>query len=206
MLKLFYSPGAVALASHIALEESGLDYETVRISFGDNEQKAPEYLKINPKGRVPSLVTDRGILTETPAILVYISQLCPEKNLAPLDDSFAFAEAQSFNNYLCSTVHVAHAHGGRGHRWADQETSFADMKQKVPQTMTECFELIEDEMVKGPWVLGDVFSVCDMYLYTVARWLTGDQVDIRKFDKVAAISDTIEARPATARTIETHFA
>ena len=72
MLKLFYSPGAVALASHIALEESGLDYETVRISFGDNEQRAPEYLKINPKGRVPSLVTDRGILTETPAILVYI--------------------------------------------------------------------------------------------------------------------------------------
>lgn len=206
MLKLFYSPGSVALATHIALEESGLDYETVRISFGDDEQKAPEYLKINPKGRVPALVTDRGILTETPAILVYISQLCPDKSLAPIDDPYAFAETQSFNNYLCSTVHVAHAHGGRGHRWADQETSFADMKQKVTQTMTECFELIEGELVKGPWVLGDAFSICDMYLYTVARWLTGDQVDIRKFNKVAAISDAIEARPAAAKAIETHFA
>lgn len=205
MLKLFYSPGSVALASHIALEESGLNYDTVRINFGDDEQKAPKYLKINPKARVPSLVTDRGILTETPAILVYISQLSPEKNLTPIDDPYAFAEAQSFNNYLGSTVHVAHAHGGRGSRWADQETSFADMKQKLTQTMTECFELIEVELVKGPWTLGDTFSICDMYLYTVARWLTADQVDIRQFDKVASIFDEIEARPATARAIEMHF-
>ena len=122
MIKLYYSPGSCALASHIALEEAGADYEAVRIDFGLDEQKKPDFLAINPKGRVPALVSDKGILTETPAILVFISQTYPASSLAPVNDPWALAQAQSFNNYLCATVHVAHAHGGRGHRWADKET------------------------------------------------------------------------------------
>jgi glutathione S-transferase len=74
MMKLYYATGTCALASHIALEEAGAEYSTVKISFATNEQRSPEYLAINPKGRVPSLVTDRGILTETPAMLAYIAQ------------------------------------------------------------------------------------------------------------------------------------
>ena len=81
MLKLFYSPGSCALASHIALEESGAAYETRRIDFGSAEQTTPEYLAINPKGRVPALVTERGILTESPAILLYIAQSFPAAHL-----------------------------------------------------------------------------------------------------------------------------
>ena len=119
MLKLYYAPSTCALASHIALEEAGATYETVRLSFKTEDQKKPEYLKINPKARVPSLVTDRGIITETPAILIYIAQTFPAAKLAPLDDPFALARVQAFNSYLCSTVHVAHAHRMRGYRWAD---------------------------------------------------------------------------------------
>ena len=119
MEKLYYSPGSCALASHIALEEAGADYETVRVDFGAEEQRKPEYLAINPKGRVPALITEKGILTETPAILLFIAQSHPEAGLAPLDDAFDLARLQAFNSYLCSTVHVAHAHRGRGHRWAD---------------------------------------------------------------------------------------
>src|SRR5947209_20001092 len=119
MLKLYYAPGTCALASHIALEEAGASYETVRLNFKNEDQKKPEYLAINPKARVPALVTDRGILTETPAILAYIAQSFPRAQLAPLDDPFAFARVQAFNSYLCSTVHVAHAHRMRGYRWAD---------------------------------------------------------------------------------------
>ena len=92
MLKLYYAPGTCALASHIALEEAGATYETVRLSFKTEDQKKPEYLKINPKARVPSLVTDRGIITETPAILIYIAQTFPAAKLAPLDDPFALAQ------------------------------------------------------------------------------------------------------------------
>jgi glutathione S-transferase len=159
MLKLFYSPGSCALASHIALEEAGADYQAVRVNFADNEQRKPEYLKVNPKGRVPALVTEHGILTETPAILVYISQTHREAALAPLDDPFALARMQSFNSYLCSTVHVAHAHRGRGTRWADEPSSLEDMKRKVPQNVAACFELIEDTMLQGPWVMGERYTI-----------------------------------------------
>ena len=92
MLKLFYAPNTCALASHIALEDTGANYESVRLSFADNDQRKPEYLAVNPKGRVPALVTDRGILTETPALLVFIAQTFPNARLAPLDDAFALAE------------------------------------------------------------------------------------------------------------------
>ena len=71
MFKLYYSPGSCALASHIALQEAGADYRAERIDFKANQQNSPEYLAINPKGRVPSLITDRGILTETPAVLAF---------------------------------------------------------------------------------------------------------------------------------------
>ena len=121
MLKLYFAPHTCALATHIVLEEVGATYSTVRIDFGRTEQGSPEYLKVNPKGRVPALVTDRGILTETPAMLVYIAQSFPKAKLAPLDDPFFFAEIQAFNSYLCSTLHVAHAHRMRGYRWVDAE-------------------------------------------------------------------------------------
>src|SRR5690348_10920017 len=98
MLKLFYATGTCALASHIALEEAGAEYETVRLDFHSNDQRKPEYLALNPKGRVPALVTDRGILTETPAILVFIAQTFPKAHLAPLDDAFELAQLQAFNN------------------------------------------------------------------------------------------------------------
>ena len=91
----------------------------------NNERRGAEYLAINPQGRVPAMVTDRGTLTETPAMLAFIAQSFPEARLAPLDDPFAFAQVQAVNGYLCSTVHVAHAHRMRGQRWADDPAAMA---------------------------------------------------------------------------------
>jgi len=143
----------------------------------------PSCLRV--QGRVPALVTDRGTLTETPAMLAFIAQSFPQANLAPLDDAFAFAQVQSFNSYLCSTVHVAHAHKMRGSRWASEESSFADMKRKVPQTMGACFALIERNMLRGPWVMGEQYTICDPYLFTLAGWLEGDSVDLSALPRVA---------------------
>jgi glutathione S-transferase len=196
MFKLYYSPGSCALASHIALQEAGAPYTTERIDFKSNQQNSPEYLAINPKGRVPSLVTDRGILTETPAVLVFIAQSFPQAKLAPFDDPYALAQVQAFNSYLCSTVHVAHAHKQRGARWAADETSFADMKRMVPKTVAACFALIERDMLKGPWVMGDAYTICDPYLFTVAQWLEGDGVDVSTLPKVAEHRKRMSERPA----------
>jgi glutathione S-transferase len=199
MLKLYYSPGSCALASHLALEEAGATYEVSKIDFSQNQQRTPEYLKVNPKGRVPALITDKGILTETPAILVYIAQTHPAAKLAPLDDPFALAKIQSFNSYLCSTVHVAHAHRVRGTRWADSEAAIADMKAKAPSVVFDSFALIEREMFTGPWVMGDQYTIADPYLYTVATWWEGDSVDPAKLPKLAAHRKRMSERPAVQR-------
>jgi len=199
MYKLYFAPGTCALASHIALEEAGADYSAMRLDFKANQQQSPDYLKINAKGRVPALVTDKGIITETPAILAYIAQVFPKAKLAPLDDPFAFAQVQSFNNYLCATVHVAHAHKGRGYRWATQETSFADMKGMVPKTMAACFDLIEKGMLKGPWVMGEQYSIADCYLYTIATWLEGDSVDLKTLPRVSEHMKRMAERPAVKK-------
>jgi glutathione S-transferase len=185
MLKLFYSPNSCSLASHIALEQSGAEYEAIRLNFAESEQRQADYLAINPKGRVPALVTDKGVLTENPAILMYISLSYPGAHLVPENDVYTLARIQSFNAYLSSTVHVAHAHGHRGYRWADDEAAIAEMSRKMPQTMGECFELIETEMIKGPWVMGDEYSCADIYLFTIAQWLEADRVDIGRFPRVA---------------------
>src|SRR5690606_25804977 len=146
------------------------DYEGIRVDFRSNQQQSPEYLALNPKGRVPTLVTDRGILTETPAILAYIAQTHRGAELAPIDDPFAFGEVQAFNSYLCSTVHVGHAHGLRGVRWADDAEAHKAMKAKVTQNMTDYFTVIGRRMFRWPWVMGWNYSVCVSFLFSCAIW------------------------------------
>jgi len=204
MLTLYYAPRTCALASHIALERAGADYRAERIDFASNQQRSPEYLKLNPKGRVPTLVTPRGILTETPAILLYVAQTHPQADLAPLDDPFRLAEVNAFASYLCATVHVAHAHKARASRWADDEAAQAAMKAKVTRNMTDCFELIEREVLRGPWVFGERYTFADPYLYTIGRWLEGDGVDVSRLPKVAEHRRRMAADPAVQRALAAH--
>lgn len=203
MLNLYYAAHTCALASHIALEEAGATYTATRLSFQSNDQRKPDYLAINPKGRVPALVTDRGVLTETPAMLAYIAQVYPAAKLAPLDDAFAFAQLQAFNSYLCSTVHVAHAHRMRGYRWIDAENAeaIAAMQRKVPQSVYEGFLLIEQGMLAGPWVMGDAYTVADAYLFTLAQWLEGDGVDPARLPRIAEHRRRMADRPAVQRAV-----
>jgi len=196
MWTLYYAPISCALASHIALEQAGATYEAVKVDFVNSAQRSPEYLRVNPKGRVPALVTERGILTETPAILAFIAQSFPAAKLAPLDDPYAFAQVQAFNSYLCSTVHVAHAHRMRGHRWVDDPAAIVAMQEKVPQTVGDCFALIENEMFRGPWVMGNDYSISDIYLFTLALWMEADSVDPSRFPKVKDHRDRMREIPS----------
>lgn len=200
-MKFFYSPGSCALATMIAMEEAGMAYQPVRIDFASTQQRSPDYLAINPKGRVPALVTDRGVLTETPALLAFVAQSVPQAGLAPIYDPFAFAEVQAFNSYLCSTVHIAHAHGRRGYRWADDPAAIEAMKRKVPQSVGECFQLIETDMLRGPWVMGERYTICDSYLFTIAQWLEADSVDPASLPRVSDHRRRVAARPAVERAL-----
>jgi glutathione S-transferase len=184
-MRFYYAPLSCALATHIVLEHIGADYEAEKLNLRENDQNAPGYLAINPKGRVPALVTAQGILTETPALLLYLAQTFPAARLAPLDDAFALAQMQSINSWFCSTVHVHHAHGARGRRWSDDLDAQKSMKAKVAENMTGAADLIEKEILRGPWVMGDQFTVADAYLFTMTSWMAGDGVDLTKFPKLA---------------------
>jgi len=199
-LTLYYAAGTCAQAVLIALYEAGAQFTLKTLNFADSEQRGAEYLAINPKARVPALVTERGVLTEVPALLLYVAQTYPQATLAPLDDPFALAQMQEFNAYLASTVHIAHAHRPRASRWADDEAAQAAMRAKVPQNMRDCFAVIEEHYLGDKtWVMGEQFTVADGYLYTVAGWLKGDGVDIAEFPRVAAHFARVKARASVQR-------
>lgn len=206
MMTLYYAPHTCSLASHIALEDAAVDYSTVRIDFSADEQRKAGYLAINPKARVPALVTGSGILTETPAILAFIAQSFPRAGLAPSDDPFLFAQVQAFNSYLCSTLHVAHAHRMRGHRWADDPSAIAAMQRKVPESVGSCYQLIEEKMLRSPWVMGETYTICDPYLFTMAQWLEGDGVDPSRIPKVIDHRRRMSDRPEVRRAVAEELA
>jgi glutathione S-transferase len=203
MLKLFYSPNACSLAPHIALEEAGADYEAVRVDFASGEQRSERYLAINPKGRVPVLVTTQGTLTEVPVILGWIAQTFPAAKLKPEGDFFAFSKMQEFNLYIASTVHVAFAHLFRGERWADSPEAIANMKAKVPSNMASLLGLIEQRFADGrPWVMGEQFTVSDPYLYVMTRWLEREGAGgSGGLPRLVAHRSRVQARPATQKAL-----
>lgn len=192
-MQLYYAPRTISIAIAIALEEAGLDFEAVKVDFANAEQTTPAYAQINPKGRVPALVVDGGILTETGALLDYVAAMAPQAGLVPEDPVMA-ARMREVTYYLASTMHVNHAHKLRGHRWANDESSFRDMTSKVPETMTASCDYIERNGLRGPFVLGDRISLADCYLYVVCSWLEADGVDVSAFPKIVAFRSAMEAR------------
>lgn len=193
-MRLYYAPGTISVAVAIALQEAGLAYSAQNVDFKSAAQTKPDYLAINPKGRVPALVLDDGtVLTETGAILDYVAAIAPDAGLVPADPVQA-AKMRSVMYYLASTMHVNHAHKMRGARWADQQSSFDDMAAKVPPNMTQNAAFIEHEVLTGPCVMGETITIADAYLYVVALWLPGDKVDVAPLTKLSAFVHHMDNR------------
>jgi glutathione S-transferase len=201
MLKLYTHLGTIGLACEIALEEAGAVYEVHRMNFGENEQRAAPYLAINPKSRVPALVTDQGVVTEAPAIMGYIARTHPAAKLAPEGDAFAMAELEALMAYLCSWVHPAAAHRHRGYRWADDPNAIADMRRKAPEVFGEAMRLIDQTLFKGPWAMGEAYSLGDPYLYVMTSWLPRDGLDMADFPRLADHYARMNERPAVQRVL-----
>jgi len=196
MLKLYTAKGTIGLACEIALEEAGAAYDVHRLNFADNEQRADAYLALNPKSRAPALETSRGVITETPAIMGYIARTYPNARLAPEGDAFAMAELEAFMSYLCAWVHPAAAHRHRGGRWADDPAAIAELRRKAPEVFGAAMRLIEDRYFRGPWVMGEGYSVADPYLYVVTTWIPRDGLDMADYPRLAEHFANMERRPA----------
>ena len=193
-MRLFYANGTISIAVAIALQEAGLDWTPVPIDFASAEQTKPAYLGINPKGRVPALEAECGeILTETGALLDYIAALAPKADLLPEAPHDA-AYMRGVMYYLASTMHVNHAHRMRGSRWADRPESHADMQARVPDTMAASAAYVQEECLRGDYVLGKEFSIADPYLFVVCNWLGGDGVNVADYPAIGAFLDRMNAR------------
>lgn len=202
MLDLYYTPGTCSLAAHIALEEAGAAYEATLVDFRSAEQTKPEYHAINPNGRVPALVTDDGILTESPAILLYIAARYPEAALAPFENPFVLGKIQEMNAYLSCTLHVAHAHRFRGYRWADDEAAIKEMARKALEVVGNCFVHVEENLFAGPFAVGETYSIADPYLFTFTTWMESDEVDLTRVPKLYEYRERLKERPAIRRSLD----
>ena len=198
----FYHSGALScsVATHIALEEAGADYHDVKVDLAAGEQRKPEYLKINPKGRVPVLVTDKGPLTETVALLLYVAQTHPAAKLAPTDP-FDLAKLQAFNAYLASTVHVAHAHKLRGARWTDDAGSHRIHEGQGRRKHDRLRHHHRERLSRRALGDGRSIHVADPYLHIITIWMAGDGVDLSRFPKLSAHKAAMEQRPAVKKVL-----
>lgn len=195
MLKLYCAPNTISTSVVVTLNE-GVHWEPIRIDVAGGEQTGPDYLALNPKGRVPVLITPEGPLTEVGAILEYLGETALPV-LVPVDP-LQRARMREVMYYLGTTMHVNHAHKRRGYRWADQESSFKDMQTKVPETMAASCRYIEG-LIEGPYLFGSHLTLADPYLYTITTWLKGDGVDIAAYPKLAAFKAAMEKRPSVRK-------
>ena len=200
-LTLHLAPGTISMCVHAALEETGLAHDLAWVDFKAGAQTKAPYLAVNPKGRVPALVIDGTVVTEAPALMDWIAATAG--TLMP-GDALEAARVREMMGYLSSTVHVNHAHKMRGHRWADDAAAQAAMTAKVPETMTDCATYLDGRLT-GDWVV-EAFSVADLYLWNVTRWMAGDGVDMESVPKLSAHHDRVAGRPAVERVIGLHGA
>jgi glutathione S-transferase len=202
-MKLYFSTGSCSLASHIVLEESGARFETQKLNLREGDQKKPEYLRINPKSKVPSLVLDDGkVLTENPAIMSYVADLHPEAKLLAPPGQYDRARAQEWMAWCASTVHPAFSplFGNAAARFVDGEEAQKSFKEKMRGMLQGHLDHF-DQWIGGPYVLGSQFSVADAYTLVFFAWAKTFQMSIG--ERWRASATALLARPGVQRALAT---
>ena len=198
MLTLYYCPGACSMAAHIALEEGGEKYESRKINLAQGEQRTPEYLKINPHGRVPALGLDNGeVLTENAAILPYLGK---RFRLWPTDP-LAEARALSLVGFFASSVHPAHAHVGRPERYSADPAAHPGIKDAGLEAFHGYLKETDGLYAGKEWLLGD-YSVVDPYALVFYTWGIRRELPMAELKNYTAAKDRLLKRPAVQRIVE----
>jgi glutathione S-transferase len=181
MLTLYFAPGASSMAVHIALHEIGVAYEGKPMSFKQNDMRSPEFLALNPEGKVPTLVVDGRPLTEVAAILFYLARRFPDAHLLPRENPFAEAEALSWMSFIATTLHPARRHG------LDQAKTVYG---------------IADRRLGDGWALGS-YSIADIHLFRL-YWRLANSLKPapEMFPNLTAHYARMMARSAVQKTIE----
>ena len=190
-MKLYYSPGACSLSPHITLHESGLAFEHVLAPTKTHQlPDGTDYYRINPLGYVPLLELDDGTrLTEGPAIVQYIADQVPEKNLAPANGTVARAQLQGWLNFIATEIH-------KGFSPFFNPATPAEYKAIVLERLQSRLAWVDGELAEKPYLMGETFSVADPYLFTVTNWAPKVGLDISGLAHLAAFRERVASRPA----------
>ena len=182
MLTLYFSPGSSAMATHIALHEIGVEFEPRPISFANKEQRTPEYLGLNPEGKVPALIIDGRVLTEVAGTLYYLARRFPEAKLWPEGGIEDEAKAISWMSFIAATIHPARRAGVE--RWK------------------EVFVFAEQRLGAREWTVGSHYSIADIHLFRL-YWRFVDALGpaAETYPNLTAHYDRIMQRPAVRKTI-----
>ncbi|WCM93215.1 glutathione transferase GstA [Acidovorax sp. NCPPB 2350] len=190
-MKLYYSPGACSLSPHIALHEAGLAYTPVLASTKSHKlQDGTDYYTINPLGYVPLLELDDGTrLREGPAIVQYIADQAPHKNLAPANGTLARYRLQEWLNFISTELH-------KGFSPLFNPATPDAYKAIAREKLLSRLQWVDEQLASRDWLLGEHFSVADGYLFTVCGWGKHVGVDLSHLKNLAAYTERIAARPA----------
>ncbi len=197
-VKLYYAPGACSLASHIAIEELGIAYDTVRLSLLAGDQRKPEYLALNPRGRVPTAVIDGQVLTENVGIMTFFGGGFGQGRIWP-KDTWHQAKLVSTMAWLSNTVHTTYGHLFRPERYVDGDAARDAVKEKARAVYGDCLKEIDGLLAGRQWAIGSHYTVVDGYLLVFYRWGNRQGYPVKSMANYARLMDRVLARPAVKR-------
>lgn len=202
-LTFFYFPRACSLAVHIALEEAGLSYERRIVDLRTQQNRGPEYLATNPTGAVPALTIGDHTLTETQAILTYIGDRDPDKNLLPPSGNFRRYRAHEWMNFMSSSVHTYIRSIFRSSVYAgEDEATIAAVNAQGVKNLAKAVATVEKRLEGQSWALGDQFSVADAYLFIMYLWTTDDRIaSVPERPQWEALAERVWQRPTVQRVV-----
>ncbi|SMH32835.1 glutathione S-transferase [Mesorhizobium australicum] len=198
---LFYSPGACSLASHIALEESGHPYRAIETLLAKNQHQTPEFLEINPRGRVPALSVDGKVITENTAILTWIATAYPEAGLLPTD-LISRMQCVAQMAWFSNTPHIFQRARFRPHRFVDHEDMHDAIRTKAASSYWECMREIDALIGDNHWMMGDAYTVVDPYALVFYGWGTSNGLPMQDLKNYTRHKVQMLQRPAVIAVIE----
>lgn len=202
MFKLYYSPAAVSLVTHIALEEAELPYTLEKVALREGEQYGAAYRQIHPLSRVPALELAPGqVLTETPALLGYIAELVPEKQLLP-QQGLERARALEWMGFFTSSLHVAFISFFRPDRYTDDGAAKQALGADGKARFHELLRYAEGRMNEKPFLLGERYSLCDAYALAFYLWGRHFELPVSELARYSRLAHRVLERPAVRRALD----
>ncbi|HEX6980769.1 MAG TPA: glutathione S-transferase N-terminal domain-containing protein [Alphaproteobacteria bacterium] len=200
MYKLFFFPGSAAMAPHAALEEIGAPYELIRVDLERGEQRAPAFLEVNPKGRVPVLVAGADVFTEAAAIILHLADRHPAAGLAPAPGTPGRGHLYEWLLYLSNTVQATFLEYFYPEKQFDDAARRAELKAAAERQLGFMFAHIDAHLgAGGPYLLGPTFSAADLFLHMVARWSRWLEKPAYRYANIKRCTDLVKVRPAVMR-------